>query len=245
MSEWYKDWFESSEYLSLYRHRDDAEAKKILDLLRSRLILNPATSILDVACGAGRHSVVFAENGFKVTGFDISRNLLKVARGKACSAGKSVLLYCADIRNFATKRKYEVILNLFTSFGYFDNDEENFALFENVYNHLTKPGYFVFDYFNVHFLKKNLIPESVNIIEGKRIVQRRYFTENQRVNKDIFITDSIGKKHYQETVRLYEKDEIVERLKNTGFNIHTLLGSYEGTAFEKESSQRLIIIAGK
>ncbi len=244
MAEWFKDWFSSAEYLNIYRHRDDKDATDLFELIIKNSNLKNDSSVLDVCCGAGRHSILFAKKGFNVTGFDLSKFLLNIAKENSKDHNLKIDFFCADQRKFLFKNKFDLILNLFTSFGYFENDEENFLLFENAFRSLKENGTFVFDYFNSEYLKKNLIEETISNSGNEVMIQKRSINSG-RVEKDILIKNQTGEKNFKESVRLYTPDEIFERLEKTGFKIRSVFGNYSGEKFDTGNSTRLIIFAGK
>ncbi|MCU7494573.1 MAG: class I SAM-dependent methyltransferase [Ignavibacteria bacterium] len=244
MAEWFKDWFDSSEYLEVYKHRNDEDARRLFKLILGNVSIRPGGSVLDIACGAGRHSVLFSSAGYKVTAFDLSRNLLQVAKRKSRELQLDIDFFNADVRHPALKKQFDLIINLFTSFGYFESDEENFALFNDANELLCEKGFFVFDYFNIFFLKKNLVAETTDSANGRTVIQKRAIIKN-RVVKEIRLINSSGEKTYTESVCLYAEDEIVCALENAGLKAVKTFGDYAGGAFSKEKSQRLIIIAGK
>ncbi len=244
MDEWYKDWFNTEEYLNVYRHRNDEDAKRLVNLVLSKVKLPENSGVLDLACGAGRHSILFAENRFKVTAVDLSENLLEVAKKSAEKAGVHVNFVRCDIRYFSISAKFSLVVNLFTSFGYFEEDEENFRVFKVAYEHLQAGGYFVLDFFNKCYIEKNLVPESVNVYNGEKIIQRRS-VEGSRIKKKIFIMKNGNEKHYHESVRMYCKDELISAIERHGFEIKSLFGDFDGNYFDHEKSKRIIIIARK
>ena len=244
MIEWFKDWFETDDYLEIYKHRGECEANQLLSLVLNNIDIRNDASVLDIACGTGRHSLLFAKKGFSVFSFDLSKNQLRIAKNKSSEQNAEVNYFCADVRYLPLKKKFDLILNLFTSFGYFENDEENFALLEDAYNYLNTNGSFVLDYFNLEYLSKNLEPKSVDLINGKVVLQERYF-EGNRINKNITIKNSNEIKTYLESVRHYTKDEILNSMKKLGFKILKIYGDYSGDCFNKDSSPRLIIFASK
>jgi len=199
---------------------------------------------LDIACGAGRHSIEFAKKGFIVTAFDLSKNLLNNAKVNAQKAGVDIDFIRADIRDFYIDVKFDLVLNLFTSFGYFESDEENFKVFKTAYNHLNENGFFVFDYFNKKYLEANLTPNSISRIEDEEIIQNRRI-EKGRVIKDIIIKKNGREEHFNESVKIYSLNEIKSRLELTNFNIKNIFGSFDGTEFDENLSDRIIIIARK
>lgn len=244
MTEWFESWFESEEYLKVYKHRDEKEARLLVESIISITNIKNKSKILDIACGAGRHSIEFAKKGFIVTAFDLSKNLLNNAKMNAQKAGVDIDFIRADIRDFYIDVKFDLVLNLFTSFGYFESDEENFKVFKTAYNHLNENGFFVFDYFNKKYLEANLTPNSILRIEDEEIIQNRRI-EKGRVLKDIIIKKNEREEHFNESVKIYSLNEIKSRLELTNFNIKNIFGSFDGTEFDENLSDRIIIIARK
>ncbi len=244
MTEWFESWFESEEYLKVYKHRDEKEARLLVESIISITNIKNKSKILDIACGAGRHSIEFAKKGFIVTAFDLSKNLLNNAKVNAQKAGVDIDFIRADIRDFYIDVKFDLVLNLFTSFGYFESDEENFKVFKTAYNHLNENGFFVFDYFNKKYLEENLTPNSISRIEDEEIIQNRRI-EKGRVIKDIIIKKNGREEHFNESVKIYSLNEIKSRLELTDFNIKNIFGSFDGTEFDENLSDRIIIIARK
>lgn len=244
MTEWFKDWFATDEYLSVYRHRDESDACKLFNLILDNINLPQDAEVLDFACGAGRYSLLFARKGYKVTGFDLCGNLLKIAKQNASLSGLNVNFFCTDLRQVCLKKKFDLVINLFTSFGYFENDDDNFKLFRSAYNHLKENSYFVFDYFNVEYLKSTLPRNTKDVYDRTIMIQKR-FIDNNRVNKIIQIKKDDLEKQYMESVSLYDPDEIKCRMKKIGFDIKKIFGNYSGEEFNCFSSPRLIIVAQK
>lgn len=244
MSEWYKDWFNSAEYLQVYKHRNDQDADELLNLIFSNAELANGSKILDAACGAGRHSIQLAKRGFKVTGFDLSETLLNVAKKSAVEKEEEIEFIKSDIRKFYSEEKFAMIVNLFTSFGYFEEDEENFLFYKNAYKMLDENGYLAFDYFNSNYLSKKLVPESVKTVDELKITEKRVI-KNNRVNKEILIEKDGNQKSFTESVRLYNAKKIVEQFKQIGFRNFKIFGNFQGAEFDEKLSERLIIICQK
>jgi len=241
---WYKDWFNSKNYLRVYSHRNQEEAERLVDLIARILNLPANSSVLDMACGAGRHAVTFAKMGYKVTAVDLSHLLISEAKKNADQEGVELDFVLSDILEFETNKKFDLTVNLFTSIGYFDNDEENYAVIKKAYNLLKSGGYFVLDYFNKEFLLKNLIPMTVFSENGLKIIQNRSI-EGTRIVKKITIANNDSSEEFNESVRLYSFEEIINYIKKAGFTIVKQYGDYFGNNFESESSPRLIIFAMK
>ncbi|MCH7973180.1 MAG: class I SAM-dependent methyltransferase [Bacteroidetes bacterium] len=244
MAEWFESWFESEEYLKVYKHRDEREALQLVESIISITNIKNKSKILDLACGAGRHSIEFAKKGFLLTAVDLSENLLNNAKVNAQNAEVDIDFIRADIRDFYIDDKFDLVLNLFTSFGYFESDEENFKVFKSAYDHLNENGFFIFDYFNKKYLEENLIPNSSLRIEDGEIIQKRRI-EKGRVIKDIIIKKNGNEKYFKESVKIYSLDEIKSKLELTKFNIKDIYGSFDRSKFDESLSNRIIIIAQK
>ena len=218
MKEWFKDWFNTEEYLNVYRHRNEQDAKELIELILENINIHLGCNILDLACGAGRHSILFAQRGYKVSAVDLSKNLLKVALDAAIKAKVKINFIKADLRNLCIKPKFDLVVNLFTSFGYFDEDNENFKLFERTFYFLNNNGYFILDFFNKDYLERNIVPRSEDDIDQGRIIQERRI-EGKRVIKKITIYKNGREQHFLESVRIYSKDELMYEIERKGFKI--------------------------
>jgi len=240
-NEWFKDWFASKFYLEVYSHRNDLDAEKLLKLIRKNIELTENATILDVACGNGRHSNYFAELGYNIVGFDLSNNLLKIAQKNKLKNNSKTNYFCADVRAIPLKSTFDLVLNLFTSFGYFYSDEENFSFINFLSNHVNKNGYFVFDYLNPSFVKNNLVKSSERLVKDITISERRKI-KNNRVEKEILISDSKIMHRFYESVQLYSFNEIINAFKKNGFNAVNTFGNYSEEKYDENLSERMVII---
>ncbi len=239
---WFKEWFNDPDYLILYQHRDETEAEELIQLLEKKGYLKPKSEVLDLACGNGRHSFQLALRNHSVTGLDLSDTLLQIAESASIKTSLPVKFVRGDMRSFNFPAQFDVILNLFTSFGYFETNEENVKVISNVFSSLKQGGFFVLDYLNSEYLQDNIEPETVSEIDDLIIIQRRKIFK-KRIIKDIVIQKNGYQKSYREEVTLYSKADITAFFQAAGFNIVDLFGNYNGESF-KSSSPRLIL-AGK
>lgn len=242
--EWFKDWFNTQEYLTVYQHHNESDAEDHIKLILETVKIPSGSKILDMACGAGRHAIILARKNFSVTGVDLSENLLAIANQSAQIENLKINFVQSDIRNFKTADKFNLVINLFTSFGYFDTDEENFAVLQKAYDLLMDDGYFILDFFNSNYLKENLVEFSEEKLDGAEIHQYRKIID-KRVNKKIVITKNGSLNTYFESVRMYTKEELVNAVQNIGFEIHKTFGDFLGDKFEQFTSPRLILICKK
>ncbi|MBK7254306.1 MAG: class I SAM-dependent methyltransferase [Ignavibacteria bacterium] len=246
-SMWFEKWFSDKLYLDLYQHRDEEDARWIINLLQRSIAVKTNASVLDIACGSGRHSIELARRGFEVTGFDLSEFLINEARKNLKNSGEKnmkVKFLIRDMRDFNFRNTFDIAVNIFTSFGYFDNDKENFSVIENVSRSLKKGGYFVFDFLNKHFLEKNLKPLSRNKIGNATVIQKRKL-ENGFVRKKIIITRNNSTKQFEEVLKLYSLQDFNKAFTLSGLKTEKIFGDYFGNKYSRTQSGRLIIIARK
>lgn len=241
MSLWYEEHFQE-DYLDIYKQRDDA-AEQELDALLSFIPKKSNQRVLDLCCGYGRHTRFLASRGFNVTGVDLSAPLLREAINQ--SLNLPIQYMRCDMRKVPFSEEMDLVVNLFTSFGYFDEDIENEKVFACVSRSLKQYGYFIFDYLNPDFVIKELIPFSKDIIGDKEITQYRN-VENGRVMKTINIkSTNSSEKNYQENVKLYRLSELKRMVERNNLTILQALGSYSAEPFDESKSPRMILICQK
>lgn len=244
MSEWFKDWFASEDYLNAYSHRNQDDAGSLLKLIHANISIPENASILDSACGSGRHSELLSKFGYNLIAFDLSKTLLQIAQKNKEIHNSTVNYFCSDIRNIPLNTSFDVVLNLFTSFGYFQSDEENFAIIDFASNSVKNGGYFVLDYLNPKYVERNLIKKSEQIVGSKIIIEERSI-KNRRVEKEIEIVDDKFRHRYFESVQLYSFQELLIVFKDFGFRAIKEYGNYNGNLYDEDSSERMIIIFQK
>ena len=242
--EWFKQWFNSEEYLNVYQHRDKKDAKELLQLVLGHIDSAKVKTVFDMATGNGRHAILLASKGYEVTAVDLSEMLLDIAKKNAAKENLDIEFVHSDLRKYNPDKKFDLIINLFTSIGYFEKDEENFHLLNNAYDLLEDEGYFVLDYMNKNFVQNTLVPVSVDITDNSTITQNR-FIKNERVIKEIIIEKEKSTEKYYESVRMFSYEEIKSTMEKIGFKILNTFGDFLGNPFELETSPRIIIISRK
>lgn len=241
--EWFGSWFDSPYYQLLYKHRDTVEASRFLEALLLYIRLPRGATVLDLACGRGRHSVFLQQAGFDVTGLDYSSSSIRDARISA-QGRDNIRFVVHDMRMPFPGGNYHAIFNLFTSFGYFDQPEENHLVLRNVHDALQPNGWFIMDYLNPNYVSRHLVASSRHDADGIRFnISRRI--ESGRVIKDIEILDGDIRQHFQENVGLFGHAELSGMLLTAGFRIDTCWGDYGGQAYSEDSSPRMIFICRK
>ncbi len=244
-SDWFKAWFNHPAYLKLYAHRSLEEAEQTITTLLKFISIEKANpKALDIACGSGRHAVALAENGFDVTANDLSSTLLAEARKLAESKALTLTFTHTDMREIAFEQEFDVIVQLFTSFGYFENDDEDKVVLQNVARALKHGGWYVLDFLNEQFIRNTLQPETRRTVGGLDILEQRMLF-GERVVKSITLRENGTTHHFIESVRLYSQEALTAMLTAVGLRVHHFLGDYDGGAFVRDASPRLILIAQK
>ena len=233
---WYQEWF-GEEYLELYSYRDDTEARLQVAFVRQQFGGIEGT-LLDLACGMGRHLTGLQQAGYKAIGCDLSFVLLRngireygpiaVAR-----ADMRVLPFCPG--------SLGGLVNFFTSFGYFADERENRHAVSEMARVLKNRAPFLFDYLNVHReLEKLVQKETRQTPLGEVLIERWFDGSDRSFNKRI----TIGHKRYLERVRGYDLAEISEMFLSCGLMIRSSFGDFDGSPFT-HTSPRLILVGRK
>ena len=236
-SKWFQSWFNTSYYHLLYTNRDYKEAEVFIKNIVKYLNLDKDDSILDLACGKGRHSIFLNSLGFNVTGLDLSKNSIKEAKTRESS---SLHFDVHDMRNLYNTQ-FEVVLNLFTSFGYFEKDIDNFKVIQTIKSSLKQNGIGVIDFMNSPQVIENLIAQNSHKIDGVTFKLKRSYSDGF-ITKDIDVSDSDKTYHFQEKVRAYSFQDFEVMLSNAGLHLLECFGNYKLEPFNIKTSKRLILI---
>ena len=236
--DWFTDWFNTSYYHTLYKERNDGEAQVFMKNITSFLNLPKTTHILDLPCGKGRHSVFLNSLGYKVTGGDLAANSIKLAKE---FENETLNFKVHDMRQ-PFNNKYDAIFNLFTSFGYFEDDKEDILILNNIKRGLNKDGFFVFDFLNAEKVKINLVATETKMVDNITFNIKREIKDGFIFKHISFFAD--GKNHvYTEQVKYLDLDKMTSFFEKVGFTITNVFGNYDLNTYEAKTSDRLIIIA--
>tara|TARA_B100001123_G_scaffold58687_1_gene63222 strand:- start:3544 stop:4275 length:732 start_codon:yes stop_codon:yes gene_type:complete len=236
-SEWYLDWFNSPFYHQLYKERDYSEATYFMNNLISKLQIDKNSSILDLACGRGRYSLYLSNIGHKVTGIDISKKNISEAK-KNESDKLNYLLH--DMRQ-PLNEKFDLILNLFTSFGYYQNNKDNISVIKSIKYNLNSEGKAVIDFLNINYVLNNLIKYEEKVFDKTKFIIKRYL-ENDLLVKDITIDSNNKTYKFQEKVKAYGIVDFLTMFKECDLELKEKFGDYNLNTFNKNSSPRLIMV---
>lgn len=242
--EWFESWFDSPLYEQLYASRDDTEAAHLVDWIAGMIPPEQYPDVLDMGCGRGRHSVLLAEHGYSVTGVDLSPRAIKIAQKRAEDHKlENVRFEIGDMRSFRSA-PFDLVCNLFTSFGYFEREEDNRKVIQNMSRLIRDDGFLVFDYLNAVTVQQNLVPEE-DVTVGEMQCRITREVEGDTIVKTIFFNhgEEGREKRYQERVKLYGESWFRDAFDSSGLTITEVRGDYTGTRFDPDRSSRLLILA--
>ncbi len=239
--EWFAEWFDSEYYHILYKNRDFTEAEFFIDNLIDFLKPEKDASILDLACGAGRHSVFLHKKGYNVTGVDLAANSIDTAKQYE---QENLLFDVHDMREVYHSNAYDYIFSMFTSFGYFNDAEDNVKMLSSVNSSLKESGVFVLDFMNAHKVIKNLVPDEVKEVDGI-IFHIKRFVDDGFIKKNIRFTAEGEDYNYTEKVQGIFLEEMKSLFEKANLNMIHTFGDYKLNEFNEQTSDRLIIIASK
>jgi SAM-dependent methyltransferase len=215
------------------------EVDEIIDLLA----LQPGSAVEDLGCGRGRHAIPLARRGFAVTGVDLSEKMLGIARTRARKEGVAVEWVREDMRVFRRPGTFDLCLSLFTSFGYF-NDEENQKVLDNVGMSLKEGGILLLDLRNAEKGLSRLEDgdQTIEVPSGKLRMSIRFNHCTMRATAEhvLFRQDGIRISSTFD-VRVYSIDELEAMLRIAGMRVKDIFGSLSGDPCTDESGRMVIV----
>jgi len=234
---WYTSWFDTPYYHILYKDRNYREAQIFMDNLTHYLNLPEKAKVLDLACGKGRHSIYLNQLGFNVIGADLSENSIVEANKNA----NETLHFVVHDKREPFQDKFDAIFNLFTSFGYFEKEEDNIKTLISIKESLSEYGFAVIDFMNIYTVLENLIPNEIKEVDGITFYIKRYLLDGF-VIKEIDFEDKGKKFHFTEKVRAYNLEDFQSMMDEAGIYLLDTFGDYKLKKFHKNTSERLIMI---
>jgi len=239
--EWFKVWFNSPYYAILYKNRNALEAQRFIDHLLAYLQPAPGAHILDLGCGRGRYARYLASLGYNVTGIDIADKSIQYARQ---FEHERLAFFTHDMRQAFRINYFDYIFNIFTSFGYFARRSDHLKSLEHIARGLRPNGIFMMDFFNAEKVILELKAQEVKQVD-------QYEFHIQRAVQDGYVVKEIrfeaeGREQvFTERVRAFQLSDLEVLFAQAGMQIQTTFGNYQLEPFDPDTSDRLILLAGK
>ncbi|MFQ5831872.1 MAG: class I SAM-dependent methyltransferase [Candidatus Thorarchaeota archaeon] len=217
-----------------------------VDALIALLDVQPDNTILDLCCGVGRHTLELARRGFKVDGVDRTKHYLNIARKQAKAEGLDINLIEADMREFRRENSFDVILSMFTSFGYFEDQEDQHRVLENIHASLKSGGKVLFDLLSKEKLARVFRERDWHRTEaGFKLEERKVSKDWSWVDSTWILISKEGKvSEWSVSHWIYSAAEMKMMLKSVGLDILGVYGSLEGDPYDHEAN-RLVVIGRK
>ncbi|MCX8094784.1 MAG: class I SAM-dependent methyltransferase [Caldisericia bacterium] len=243
MEEWYFDFFDDN-YLELYLKKQKEELTfKQVDFIINALSLKMGDKVLDLGCGIGRHILELGRRGISGLGIDFNEKYIEIGKNLKGDL-ENIDFKKIDMREINFQNEFNAVISIWTSFGYF-SDEENLFLLKKVNNSLKDNGKFLLDLENIYYMLKNLPKERWEKEGNFYILERNELNiKTSRLKTERVIINNGNNKSYIRIYRVFTYKEIEFYLKEAGFRIIKCFGGYN---FEEYSihSKRLIVISEK
>lgn len=236
---WYQEWFDTPFYHLLYKDRNAKEAQQFIDKLCSELPLQEDWHCLDLACGRGRHARYLHQKGMEVTGLDLSKSNIEYARRYA---GPRLHFQLGDMREDYGKNRFHCLLNLFTSFGYFDDIDDNLRACRQMQRALKPGGILLLDFMNVERVRLGLVELEYRQVDDMTFKIERSIRD-ERVIKGIEFNYNDRYYHYEERVQMLNRKDFEQLFAQSGLQLEACYGNYNLDPFSERDSARLILKA--
>lgn len=253
--DWWRDFFQPLVGEAMFTAKEE-QSRIEVDHILARTGLAPPAEVLDLACGVGRHALVFATRGFSVTGLDYSAPFLRAARRNARAAGLRIRFVQADMKEIGAQfpaARFDLVVSLFNSFGYFARRRDDARMLHAVHRVLRPGGALVINTLNRAGVARRLKQPMTYVYEPVPDVQvtdaSRYDPQRRQTRADWTIVDARGRKPriFRRSVRqhVYSHADLRRLLVATGFAIETIWGPWSGDPFEPKTSWDQTLVARK
>jgi SAM-dependent methyltransferase len=238
---WFQNWFNSPYYHILYQQHNNAEAEFFIDNLCRYLKPDDNSRLLDIACGRGRHAIYLNKQGYDVTGIDLSIANIQYAKQ---FENNRLHFYVHDMRYLFYINYFDIALNLFTSFGYFETEYDHIKALKNFRKALKPNGLMVLDFFNSNKITKALKYSDVKTIDGIDFNINKK-VEGDKITKCIAFEDKGKQYAFKEEVKAFAFEDFKRFFTQSGFEVVHCFGNYKLDEFDLTTSDRLIFICKK
>ncbi len=243
-------WFENDEFWhtfapTMFRQKQLDAAVEEIDCVLALAPIQPGAAVLDICCGPGRHSLELARRGYRVTGVDRTREFLDTARDRAQQGGLNVELLECDAREFSRPDTFDLAINLYTSFGYFADQDHDRRMAQNILEALKPGGRLIMEMMGKEVLARIFTLRNWEEIDDVILLQERTLSDAWRWIDNRWILLRGQERHeFRFGHRLYSADELCSLLAEVGFAATTAYGSLAGAPYDQEA-KRMIVVARK
>lgn len=246
-SAWYATYF-GEQYFDIYGPMlsEERTAREVEGIIRL-LDVPQGSRILDLACGHGRHAIPLAQRGYQITGLDLSEIFLDRAQAEAQARGVTIRWVHSDMREIPFADEFDAIINIFTAFGYFENDAEDQQVLHQVHKALRPGGHFVLDLMHRDALVRGFQLFDVSRRDnGVVVTEERHFDQlagRTSVRVTLFYSDG-RRTELGHVVRSYTLTELAGMLRRSALEVQATYGGLDGSPLTLDS-RRLVVVAQK
>ncbi|MCK4386006.1 MAG: class I SAM-dependent methyltransferase [candidate division Zixibacteria bacterium] len=241
---WWQKFFDEH-YLKIYKDLEKETSGEVEAIVKM-MDLKPEAKILDLCCGYGRHSIEFAQRGFKVTGYDLSDFFIEKAKKDSAEMGLKIEFVKGDMRKLPFDDQFDAVVNIFTSFGFFDKESDDLKVTKGVSRALKKGGLFLLDLKNREYLIRNFQRRRWTQKEDFIWLEDNFFdlfTSRWETTRTLFFENG-RKKEHSFSLRMYTFTEILGLLKKSGFILESIYGDFDFREYSLDSP-RMILVSRK
>lgn len=243
MSDWFRSWFNSPYYHQLYKNRSQEEADGFVSKCIHVLEVKKGQSLLELACGKGRHAKAFAEFGLDVCGVDLSEESILKAKEEEHD---HLHFFIHDMRRLFRYNYFDYITNMFTSFGYFKSEKDNERVAQAIYDGLKTGGKFLMDFVNQQYVFDVVRQHPSAEIEADSLVFHIHKRiEEERVIKNIRFHDQGKDYEFEEILATFSFQKMKSLFEATGLGFVKAYGDYDLNEYDEIHSPRMILLFQK
>jgi len=229
----------------LFNQQRQSSAKEEVEKIEELLQIEGQARILDLCCGNGRHSLEFSRRGFDVIGVDRTTSYIEKARLEAEKLNLNAAFMLGDMREYCVPNNFDIIMNMFGSFGYFENSDDDQKVVANMYTSLRAGGQFLIETMGKEILardfqKRDWIEEGDLLILSERKVSQNW----GRIETRWIAIQGTKRVEHHVSLRSYSAVELSSLLFDCGFPEVQVYGSLNGTEYD-QMAQRLVVVGQK
>lgn len=247
MNAWYDhdEWWEATAKV-MFQARAWELAPQQVEQALALAAFEPPVRVLDMPCGVGRHALEFARLGCPVTAVDRTAAYLEQARVRADELGLRVDFIQGDMREFRQPESFDLAINLFTSFGFFDDPADDRRVLDNLYASLRPGGALVMDLAGKEVLARTFVPRDWRELEdGTLLLEERTVSQDwTRLESRWILIQDGERREYPLSLRVYDASDLRQSLEGTGFGQVRIYGDLAGAPYD-HTAQRLVAVARK
>lgn len=240
---WYKELFAGEDPARLHYYEESEKSQAEVTFIIEKLGLTPGMRVMDLCCGQGKHLVDFARRGYCAVGIELSDYMLDKCRENISREGLNAHIMHSDMREIDFNAEFDVVINMWTSFGYLESEEEDQKVLDQVARALKPSGWFVLDFVNHDSMIKRFLERTwIENTNGDLVTSERHYdpvTGRLHCTEKTLYCDG-AKREISHSIRLYTFTELARMLKLAGMTVGSVWGGFDGSELTMDSKHVLV-----